>query len=228
MNRYNILFRSHKLSLPITPHCESTAAIHIVSAVLITPHACNVIATVLAPTLNEGIDDIMQCIPKPIRTTLNVEYDRRQTNNTESQWRALQSQSIHSSTELCIRHCDELMLAMENYLDDPVSSEQHFQALLTNKKIEVGVLGTPFQKRVWCSLRKIKCGQTASYKNVADDIGRPNSYRAVAMACASNPWSIFIPCHRVVKSDGQLGGFRWGAQLKQRLLDIEYSAVSKI
>ena len=81
--------------------------------------------------------------------------------------------------------------------------------------------GTRFQQRVWHTLQSIPYGQTRSYRSIAESIGHPQSSRAVGNACGRNPLPILIPCHRVVKTDGQLGGFTGGVDLKRRLLALE-------
>jgi AraC family transcriptional regulator, regulatory protein of adaptative response / methylated-DNA-[protein]-cysteine methyltransferase len=81
--------------------------------------------------------------------------------------------------------------------------------------------GTAFQQRVWQALREIPAGSTASYAEIAKRIGAPKSVRAVAGACAANPIAVAIPCHRVVRSDGALSGYRWGVARKRALLDRE-------
>lgn len=81
--------------------------------------------------------------------------------------------------------------------------------------------GTAFQQRVWDALRAIPPGETVSYTAVAAAIGRPAAVRAVAQACAANPIAVAIPCHRVVRSDGALSGYRWGIARKRALLDRE-------
>lgn len=81
--------------------------------------------------------------------------------------------------------------------------------------------GTPFQLLVWQELRRIPCGETISYSELARRIGRPKAVRAVASACASNPLAIITPCHRVVRLNGDLGGYRWGIERKRRLLAAE-------
>lgn len=81
--------------------------------------------------------------------------------------------------------------------------------------------GTAFQLRVWKELRRIPRGTTLSYTEVARRIGRPRAVRAVASACAANPVAVLVPCHRVLRSDGSLGGYRWGLERKQELLDRE-------
>jgi AraC family transcriptional regulator of adaptative response/methylated-DNA-[protein]-cysteine methyltransferase len=81
--------------------------------------------------------------------------------------------------------------------------------------------GTAFQQRVWQALRKIPAGKTASYTDIAKRIGLPKSVRAVAQACGANAIAVAIPCHRVVRSDGSLSGYRWGVERKRALLDKE-------
>lgn len=83
------------------------------------------------------------------------------------------------------------------------------------------VRGTAFQHRVWQALREIPAGATASYAEIAERIGAPRAVRAVAQACASNNLAIAIPCHRVVRRDGALSGYRWGVERKRALLDRE-------
>ncbi len=88
-------------------------------------------------------------------------------------------------------------------------------------EVPLDVCGTAFQRRVWRALREIPSGKTASYMDIATRIGSPKSVRAVARACASNPIAVAIPCHRVVRSDGDLSGYRWGVERKQALLARE-------
>lgn len=90
--------------------------------------------------------------------------------------------------------------------------------------LPLDIRGTVFQQRVWQALRAIPPGTTASYATVAANIGSPTSVRAVAQACAANPIALAIPCHRVVRSDGALSGYRWGVERKRVLLDREASA----
>jgi len=84
--------------------------------------------------------------------------------------------------------------------------------------LPLDVRGTAFQQRVWQALRQIPMGETASYAQVAERIGAPKSVRAVAQACAANTLAVAIPCHRVVRSDGALSGYRWGVERKRALL----------
>ena len=87
--------------------------------------------------------------------------------------------------------------------------------------LPLDIRGTAFQQRVWRALQRIPVGTTASYADIAKRIGAPKSVRAVAQACGANTLAVAIPCHRVVKSDGALSGYRWGAQRKATLLARE-------
>jgi AraC family transcriptional regulator of adaptative response/methylated-DNA-[protein]-cysteine methyltransferase len=87
--------------------------------------------------------------------------------------------------------------------------------------LPLDVRGTAFQQQVWRALREIPAGSTASYAEIARRIGAPKSARAVARACAANPLAVAIPCHRVVRNDGGLSGYRWGVARKRTLLERE-------
>ncbi|MEJ8862590.1 bifunctional DNA-binding transcriptional regulator/O6-methylguanine-DNA methyltransferase Ada [Pseudomonas jessenii] len=87
--------------------------------------------------------------------------------------------------------------------------------------LPLDVRGTAFQERVWQALREIPVGSTASYADVAQRIGQPKAVRAVAQACGANSLAVAIPCHRVVRSDGNLSGYRWGVERKRQLLQRE-------
>ncbi|WP_428420985.1 bifunctional DNA-binding transcriptional regulator/O6-methylguanine-DNA methyltransferase Ada [Methylibium sp.] len=90
--------------------------------------------------------------------------------------------------------------------------------------LPLDVRGTAFQQRVWQALREIPAGRTASYADIAQRIGNPKSVRAVAQACGANALAVAIPCHRVVRSDGALSGYRWGVERKRALLEREAKA----
>lgn len=90
--------------------------------------------------------------------------------------------------------------------------------------LPLDIRGTAFQQRVWQALREIPPGSTASYAEIAKRIDQPRAVRAVAQACASNAIAVAIPCHRVVRTDGSLSGYRWGVERKRALLEREGSA----
>lgn len=90
--------------------------------------------------------------------------------------------------------------------------------------LPLDVRGTAFQQRVWQALRAIPVGSTATYAQIAARIGAPSGVRAVARACGANPLAVAIPCHRVVKTDGSVSGYRWGIARKRRLLEKEGAA----
>jgi len=87
--------------------------------------------------------------------------------------------------------------------------------------LPLDIQATAFQRRVWQELQTIPRGATKSYSKIAADIGHPKAARAVARACATNPVAIAIPCHRVVREDGSMGGYRWGVERKKKLLALE-------
>lgn len=103
-------------------------------------------------------------------------------------------------------------------IDPPVRPEAHDVSF----PLDVG--GTPFQQSVWAALRQIPPGRTVSYSELAQRLGQPRAVRAVAGACAANALAVAIPCHRVVRQDGSLSGYRWGLARKQALLARETSA----
>jgi len=110
----------------------------------------------------------------------------------------------------------------ENGLADWVETlVRHLAGRLPHLNLPLDVQATAFQRRVWQELQAIPYGETRSYTQVAEAIGRPAAARAVAQACASNPVALVVPCHRVVRGDGALSGYRWGISRKQALLTRE-------
>ena len=111
--------------------------------------------------------------------------------------------------------------------DDAELSEEvnallrHLNGQQPDLDLPLDVQATAFQWRVWQELRAIPYGSTRSYSEIAQAIGQPQARRAVARACATNPAAIVIPCHRVVRGDGDPGGYRWGIERKRRLLAQE-------
>jgi AraC family transcriptional regulator of adaptative response/methylated-DNA-[protein]-cysteine methyltransferase len=90
-----------------------------------------------------------------------------------------------------------------------------------NAALPLDIRATAFQRRVWTYLQSIPFGATRSYGEVAKAIGQPTASRAVARACATNPVAVAIPCHRVVREDGNISGYRWGVGRKKALLEME-------
>jgi AraC family transcriptional regulator, regulatory protein of adaptative response / methylated-DNA-[protein]-cysteine methyltransferase len=109
---------------------------------------------------------------------------------------------------------DAIVTAILDYLD---GSEPHLA-------LPLDIRATAFQRRVWQELQRIPYGETRSYADVAKRIGHPTASRAVARACAMNPAALVIPCHRVVRENGDLGGYRWGVDRKRALLERERDA----
>lgn len=93
--------------------------------------------------------------------------------------------------------------------------------------LPLDIRGTAFQARVWRALQKIPLGHTATYSEIARALGQPTAVRAVARACAANDLALAIPCHRVIREDGDLAGYRWGIERKRALLDREREAAAK-
>jgi len=98
---------------------------------------------------------------------------------------------------------------------------EYLDGARTEFDLPLDLRGTEFQKQVWQALQNIPFGERRSYREIAVAVGRPNAVRAVGTANGSNPVSLVVPCHRVVNSDGKLGGYGGGLELKARLLDLE-------
>jgi O-6-methylguanine DNA methyltransferase len=99
--------------------------------------------------------------------------------------------------------------------------EEYFSGRRRRFEMPLDLCGTPFQKRVWAELQRIPYGETWSYARLAGQVGTPKGFRAVGHANGSNPVAIIVPCHRVIGSDGSLGGYTGGLDLKARLLEME-------
>lgn len=97
----------------------------------------------------------------------------------------------------------------------------HLRGKEPHLNLPTDVQATAFRRRVWEELKRIPYGATRTYSEVARAIGRPRAIRAVARACATNPVSVVVPCHRVVRADGNLAGYRWGLDRKRALLEHE-------
>jgi AraC family transcriptional regulator of adaptative response/methylated-DNA-[protein]-cysteine methyltransferase len=104
---------------------------------------------------------------------------------------------------------------------------RHLAGQQPHLDLPIDVRATAFQWRVWEELRRIPYGETRSYSQIASALGNPNKARAVANACANNPIAIVVPCHRIVREDGNSGGYRWGAERKQQLLEQEQTTAPR-
>jgi AraC family transcriptional regulator of adaptative response/methylated-DNA-[protein]-cysteine methyltransferase len=113
---------------------------------------------------------------------------------------------------------DEAMAQWKLSLERLIDGEE------TNRSLPLDIRATAFQRKVWQHLQRIPRGETRSYSEVARKIGMPKATRAVARACATNPVAVAIPCHRVVRRGGELGGYRWGIERKEQLLAMEKEA----
>ena len=113
---------------------------------------------------------------------------------------------------------DEAMSGWRERLEHLIEDGENYPSL------PLDIRATAFQRRVWEALQRIPRGETRSYSEVAKKIGMPNATRAVARACATNPVAVAIPCHRVIREDGNLGGYRWGMERKEQLLAMEQGA----
>lgn len=114
-------------------------------------------------------------------------------------------------------------------LENPSYTEKYAKYLLVDgesknnesETVTLHIYGTTFQQVVWQELIEIPYGKQRTYQEIAENIGNPNAVRAVGTAVGANPVGLIIPCHRVVRSDGELGGYRWGTKLKTKLLEME-------
>lgn len=127
----------------------------------------------------------------------------------ESATRASFGQSIHDASSIHSELLQRLLSA-------------HNFAMIA-PSIDKDIRATAFQQRVWQAIRQIPVGQTRQYRDIARAIGQPQAVRAVANACAQNPLAIITPCHRVIPADNQVGGYRWGTNIKAQLLCAESS-----
>lgn len=109
---------------------------------------------------------------------------------------------------------------------DDDSAASFVEAIFNKKELpKLNPIGTDFQQSVWKALCTIPVGDTTTYAKIAESIGRPKAVRAVGTAVGANPLGYLIPCHRVIRTDGSLGGFRWGLEIKKKMLEWEKSRV---
>ena len=109
-----------------------------------------------------------------------------------------------------------------NYQEDTIFSDKEFKSILDQtKRIELCLIGSKLQVQVWKALLKIPPGKVTSYTNLAKHIGKPKAVRTVATAIGKNPLCWLIPCHRVLRANGDLGGYHWGLNVKKNMLTYE-------
>src|SRR5262249_31552649 len=120
----------------------------------------------------------------------------------------------------------EIVAAPDSYQRWVKEIVQRTEGKPPQAELPLDLQATAFQRRVWQELQRIPLGATRTYAQVAKSLGKPSAVRAVARACATNPVSIVVPCHRVVRSDGNLAGYRWGLSRKERLLEQERRATA--
>jgi AraC family transcriptional regulator, regulatory protein of adaptative response / methylated-DNA-[protein]-cysteine methyltransferase len=124
--------------------------------------------------------------------------------------------------KLSVRFPNAVLLTKDTQFDDWLERVlRHIEAPAKALDLPLDIRGTVFQQQVWKALQDIPVGATASYSEIAQRIDKPKAVRAVASACASNTLAVVIPCHRVVRGNGELSGYRWGVERKSKLLDIE-------
>jgi AraC family transcriptional regulator of adaptative response/methylated-DNA-[protein]-cysteine methyltransferase len=128
---------------------------------------------------------------------------------------ALKADLLNEFPAAEVRHDEKALRASVNAI------VEHLKKKSPHIDLPVDIRATAFQRQVWQQLRAIPYGQTHSYSKVANAIGQPRAVRAVARACATNPVALVIPCHRVIREDKSLGGYRWGIERKKKLLETE-------
>ena len=107
------------------------------------------------------------------------------------------------------------------FIEDKALCKGYLDALFDCEDVTVLLIGTKFQLLVWLELSKISKGSLHTYEQIAYNIGNPKAIRAVGTAIGANPIGYFIPCHRVVRKNGDLGGFKWGLELKSMMIEME-------
>jgi methylated-DNA-[protein]-cysteine S-methyltransferase/AraC family transcriptional regulator of adaptative response/methylated-DNA-[protein]-cysteine methyltransferase len=135
------------------------------------------------------------------------------------------SEAGELTADLAARFPENALVQDDRKLDGDLQKIRRFiDSPAAGLDLELDVYGTPFQRRVWDALCAIPSGRTVTYAALASRIGEPGSARAVANACAANALALAIPCHRVVRRDGTLSGYRWGVERKRALLAREAQA----
>ena len=131
---------------------------------------------------------------------------------------------VELSAEVAVRLGDEP--TVQAAADDPDVAAVLAAVDGTGPLPKVDLRGTPFQLDVWAALQRVPIGSTVSYAELAAAAGHPNAVRAIGTACGANPVAVIVPCHRVLRSDGSLGGYHWGTARKAALLRREGAAAA--
>jgi AraC family transcriptional regulator of adaptative response/methylated-DNA-[protein]-cysteine methyltransferase len=174
--------------------------------------------------LIKGVDSWYHCFSDIVETDLGpfcVAFDTCNHNllavipssNDQEAWSKFEKRFpklLHMGGRAAQLHLNQLFNIVEDLLNGK-----------SNPLPSIELLGTPFQQKVWEELLNIPRGMLVDYKTIANSIGNPEASRAVANACGANPIAVLIPCHRVIRSDGSGGGYRWGIQMKRDLLKRE-------
>ena len=127
------------------------------------------------------------------------------------------------AAEFHLEHEDATAMDRHGYIREVCDSISRFLKGETNRiDVAIQVQGTDFQRKVWHALRQIPYGMTVSYSDVAEYLGMPEAFRAVANACGDNPVPLIVPCHRVLHKNGDTSGFAWGEDAKRFLLELEW------
>jgi len=164
-------------------------------------------------------------VAAPIRYTItDSPLGRMLVAATDKGICAVQFADSDEHLETGLKH--EFPFAIRKRMDEALQSWKdkllrHMKGEKLRSALPLDIQATAFQRRVWNYLQQIPFGETQSYGQVAKGIGRPKAVRAVARACATNPVAVAIPCHRVIRENGDMGGYRWGLKRKQSLLELE-------
>lgn len=157
----------------------------------------------------------MRRIQYKLETSIKPLYISASKDGLEGvQW---EEQDIETVTQLNPSHPEELIVR-----DAVRQIEEYFAGKRQAFDVPLSLRGTPFQEKVWRELSKIPFGTTVSYRNIAERISHPKAVRAVGNTNGRNPICVIIPCHRVIASDGGIGGYTGGLDIKRRLLALEY------
>ena len=175
--------------------------------------------------VNEFIELKSDC--KKLTTRLDISYEYK--NSPFGKALIMNSKYGICGLAFCNHVNEEIALAdmmsrwpSATYSAENIFSDLEFKSVLDQTtKINLCLIGSPLQLQVWSALLKIPAGKVTNYKTLAKHIGKPKAVRSIATAIGRNPLSWFIPCHRVLRSNGELGGYHWGLKVKTTMLRFE-------